>query len=710
MTLDEKLSLMHGAADPEELGGAGYWPGLPRLGIPPLRFADGPSGINVNRDATALPAPVALAATFDTDAAKQYGIVLGREAAALRQDVVLAPHVNIVRDPLFRRNHTTLGEDPFLAAEIAAAEIRGIQSQGVMAQVKHLAGYNGAQNVNIDDRTLHEIYLPAFDAAVKAGVASVMCGYNQINGEWACENSRLQNDILRGQFGFTGFVTSDWGALHGPEALLRGVDLEMPGRAITGRGGPYFTTEELRAMPIEAVDRALGRLLEQMIRFGMLDGKTLRPHEIDVVGDARIARRVAAEGAVLLKNEGHVLPLKPADLNSTLLIGPTARQIAAGYLGERAYGFESRLISPLRAMGPVAYSPGVDLTGEPIPGNSRQGTLTVPEEGDYTFLVQPSEGEGSISIDGRVAATTSGSRNKKWSSLLPTTDGRDNGRGAPVHLTAGTHRVELDASPPTRFAWITPAMRRKGIAAAVAAAARAKTAIVFAWSETGTMELSEAQDELIARVAAAAPRTVVVLNSGGPVLMPWIGKVASVLEMWYPGQEGGWATADILMGRVNPAGRLPVNFPRRLEDTPAHTPGHPERYVPTPPPGMTGINADAAIATYSEGIAVGYRWYDQMHIEPLFPFGHGLSYTSFDYSNLSVSRTGVTFTLKNTGRLRGSEVAQVYAGSPTRSLAAFTRVDLDPGASRVVTLNVSSGPVFVGASSRDIRLSAALPK
>ena len=780
MTPQEKLSLVHGTRDPEDLGEAGYWPGLPRLGIPPLRFADGPPGINVNRDSTAMPAPVGLAATFDAEAARLFGVVLGRDAASLRQNVVLGPHVNIVRDPLFRRNHTTLGEDPLLTAQLAAAEIRGIQSEGVMAQVKHLAGYNGSQNVTIDERTLHEIYLPAFEAAVLAGVASVMCAYNRFNGQWACENGELQNGILRGILGFNGFIASDWGAVHSPQAITRGLDLEMPGREIGGRrGGPYFTDPlkhavESGAIPMEAVDRALARLLEQMIRFGMLDRQASHPRGIDVEADARAVRGIAAGGAVLLKNDVHALPLRSEDLDSLVLIGPTAGQLATGFLGERGYGFERRLVSPLaalRAAGPranIPYSPAVDLTGTPIPAallshdgspglvrrregvdDSRtrvdlsldfdgptaldagsdfswKGTLSIPADGDYTFLAQPalaggSEGGGGISIDGRLAARTGGPGfggtgmiAKKWSSILPTTDNRDNGRGATLHLTAGLHRIELTANSTgegrlrIRFSWITPEFRRAGIERAVAAARRARTAIVFAWSESGSIDLPEAQDQLIAKVAAVAPRTIVVLNSGGPVLMPWKDRVASIVEMWYPGQEGGWATADVLLGRVNPAGRLPVTFPRRLEDT--------------PPPAA---------------LAVGYRWYDQEHLEPLFPFGHGLSYTTFEYSALRIvpapSGLNVTLTVRNSGTRRGSEVVQVYLGPPDaapvtfppRSLAGFQRVELDAGATRTVTVAINQRAlsfwdtsrhswamakgvrtVYVGASSRDIRLSS----
>ena len=754
MTLEEKLRLMHGVRDPEELGEAGYWPGLPRLGIPPLRLADGPSGVNVNADATALPAPVALAATFDPDAARQYGALAGREAKALRQDVLLAPHVNIVRDPLFRRNHTTFGEDPFLAAELAVAEIRGIESQGVMAQVKHFAAYNGSENVSIDERALHEIYLPAFEAAVRSGVASVMCAYNRVNGPWSCESAELLDGALRGQWGFGGFVTSDWGAVHSPFAILSGLDLEMPGREIFGRSGPYFT-EPLKnavedgSIPVAALDRALARVLGQMERFHLLDRAGARKSKpIDVAEDAATARRIAAEGAVLLQNVGNALPLTPEELKSVAIVGPTAGQIAAGFLGERAYGFESRLISPLDALtriagrAGIAYSAAVDLTGAPIPDSAlsldgigkqddaRTGTLTVPEDGDYTLMVQPlldgrSEGGGSIAIDGAVVARTggpgfggTGTRARKWSSLLPTTDGRDNGR-ATVRLSAGPHRIEVTVASTgegpldIRLAWTTPAMRRKGIEDGVAAARAARTAVVFAWAPTGdTLVLPESQDELIEKIAAVSRKTIVVLNTGGPVLMPWREKVQAILEMWYPGQEGGWATADLLTGRVSPGGKLPVTFPRLLADA----------------PGIGRANPDA-------------QWYDQRGIDPLFPFGHGLSYSKFEYSGLAITRAGsglqVSFTLRNTGLRAAAETPQVYAGPDAaagvpmapRSLVAFRRVRLAPGQSARVSLKVAARQlsywsseshewklaagnrtIYVGSSSRDCPLSGAVQR
>jgi beta-glucosidase len=746
MTRAEKILLLRGARDPEELGGAGFWPGLPRLGIPPLRFADGPPGINVNRDATAMPAPVGLAATFSIDAARSYGVVLGREARALQQDVVLAPHINIVRDPLFRRNHTTFSEDPFLTAELAAAEIGGIQSQGVMACAKHLAGYNGSDNVTIDPRTLHEIYLPAFEAAVHAEVASVMCAYNTINGAPACENPGLENEILRKRWGFQGFVVSDWGAIHTPLAVRKGSDLEMPGRELAFRpGGPYLTEEQLAAVPDEVIDRAVMRILSQMQRFGML-GTRPRPAPISVEADAEVIRRIASQGAVLLTNRGG-LPLSADDLASLAVIGPTGGQLAAGFMGERGYGFEARLVSPvagLRRLAPrakVEYLPGVDLTGVPLPLTqppvlaagaefSWKGTLTVREDGDYTLMVQPKVGHGAagggtISIDGGVVARTggpgfggTGMAPKKWSSVLPTVDGRDNGRGM-AHLTAGPHAIELsghstgDAPLDLRYAWITPEMRRAAIASAAALATRVHTAVVFAWNGSGpALSLPEDQDALIAAVAEANPRTMVVLNTGGPVTMPWKDKVTAILEMWYPGQEGGWATADILLGREGPGGKLPVTFPKNLDDVPYRSSG-----------------------VFSEGIDVGYRWYDRHEIEPLFPFGYGLSYTRFEYSDMAVTTDGdglrVTFNIRNAGSRRGSEVAQVYVGPASgagiemavRSLAGFKRVELDPGRSARVSIHVgarslsywavekggwalaaSGRTIYVGSSSRDIRL------
>jgi beta-glucosidase len=829
MTLEEKIMLVHGARDPRDLGQAGYWPGLPRLGIPPLRLADGPPGVNVTKPATGMPAPIGLGATFSREAARQYGVALGREAAALEQDVLLAPHVNIIRDPAFRRNHTTFSEDPFLNAQLGAAQINGIQSQGVMAQVKHLAAYNGTDDVFLDERTLHEIYLPAFEAAVEAGVASVMCAYSKVNGSWACENGEIQNEVLRGQWGFRGFVTSDWGAVHSPLAITKGLDMEMPGREIAFRGSPVFSDGLMpliksSSIPVADLDQALLRILQQMERFGLLDRKPPpRPASGAVRANARIAQNIAEQGAVLLKNEGNALPLSPDDLASLAVIGPTGEQLAVGFMGERGTGFESRFVAPLSALrrtaprADITYSVGNDLTGVPIPpsvlstnsipGLLRKqvspeagtgqidkvmdfdgrtalepdteftwtGVLDIPTEGDYTFMVQAggkgADGAGGITIDGhpvvRWGTLGSGFLEKRWSSLLPTRDGRDNAR-ATLRLNAGTHQIELRASSTggaplrIRFAWMTPELRRTNIEAAVALAKRVRTPVVFAWNSTGaSLELPEGQDELIDRIVSANPRTIVVLNTGGPVTMPWKEKVHAILQMWYPGQEGGWATANVLLGRANPGGKLPVTYPVAIGDSPTWADGHPERSGVPALPGGAGVfvtdlltralgglgtaagsrntGGNVFAATYTEGLAVGYRWYDQQKIQPLFPFGHGLSYTQFQYSDLRLERIGVeveaSFTVRNAGARQGSEVPQLYLGPADglavpmmpKSLVGFERIELKPGESKRVVLRLgarslsywstekhgwvvanNNRSIYVGSSSRDIRLEGRI--
>lgn len=793
MTLEEKLSLVRGARDPESLGQAGYWPGLPRLGIPPLRFADGPAGVAVLADATAMPAPLLLGATFDLELARRFGEVMGREAKALRQDVLLAPYVNLVRDPLFRRIYSTLGEDPALSGALGAAVIQGIQQQRVMAQVKHVAAYNGPDSVFVDERTLREVYLPVFASALRAGVASAMCAYNRVNGLPACHNPDLLQRWLRDEMRFDGFVTSDWGAVQGPGALAAGTDLEMPGREIAGRGGPYFaealrTAIERGEIPVSALDEAVARILRQVERFGRLGAKeSPTPPPIDLEAHAAVVREIAEQGAVLLKNDGGALPLTTEDLSSLAVVGPNARQLVTGYLTERAFGFPHRLIPPLEALrraapgARVTYAMGGDLTGVSLstptasaavvsaplldftgsnaipPGESFawSGTLKVEEAGEYTFMVQSevgrgAAGNGEIAIDGRVVVRSTGFRGfgaveRPWSSLLPTIDGLDNAR-ATVALEPGTHRIEVRAASAgkaplrIRFAWMTPALRRRHIEEAEKLAASARAAVMFAWHETGrSLSLPEDQDELIRRVAAANPRTIVVLNAGGPVAMPWRDQVRAILLMWYPGQEGGWATANLLLGRANPGGKLPLTFPVRLEDTPARAPGHPERWTPPAPPGQTGVDQNPPPVRFTEGLLIGYRWYDAQNITPLFPFGHGLSYTAFEYSDLRLrSRpqgVEVSFSLRNAGRVAGTEAAQIYLGPPMddlegrppRTLAAFARVPLLPGQRRRVTVlldeqalsywsaqerrwkhSARGREVFVGSSSRDLRLRGVI--
>ncbi len=801
MTLEEKLLLLHGAPDPSGKAGAGYVPGIERLGIPPLRLTDGPAGIRTARPATALPAPVMLAATFDPELAHRFGEVLGREGRAREQDVLLSPMVNIVRVPQAGRNFETLGEDPLLAGRIVAAEIRGIESQGLLATVKHYVAYNFERNrfrvdAVVGERALHEIYLPAFGAAVEAGVGSVMCAYNKVNGTHACESPELLTGLLRGRFGFEGWVMSDWYARHSLGALEAGLDQEMPGVGL-GPGQPVYFGDSLRVaveagrIPEEAVDRAVRRILTQLDRMSLLGEAAPRP-EIDVEAGAATSRDVALAGAVLLRNQGGSLPLTRDDLASLVVIGPTARTLLYGGGGSSQvppFRHDSPLAALERRAGPgarIRYVPGIDLDGVTIPSAALMppgepgtngllrtasdsttqvdpvvdytgsnalppdtewtwtGTLTAPTTGVYELKLQTSSGVGTLSIDGAPRLSTGGFFND--ASLIPTAEGLSNAT-ATLRLEAGeTHTIELTVeaggggflSAPAgqplqvRLAWLTQERRREHLEEAVEAARGARAVVVFAYDEgtegrdRATLALPEPQDALVAAVAATHPRTTVVLNTGSPVLMPWLSETGAVLQMWYPGQEGADATAMLLLGEANPGGKLPVTFPSGDELTPIAASD--ERY-----PGVDGV------AAYEEGVLVGYRWYDARDVEPLFPFGHGLSYTTFAYSALQIAPRGdgfdVTFRVRNTGDVGGSEVAQVYLGPPDdppvgmapRQLVGFERLTLSPGEEREVTVHIGERelsywsvaehdrsvapghrPVYVGSSSRDLRLRAEI--
>ncbi|HEY8979488.1 MAG TPA: glycoside hydrolase family 3 C-terminal domain-containing protein [Streptomyces sp.] len=791
LTLDEKISLVHGATDPQRLGQAGYLPGVPRLGIPELRLTDGPAGVNVAASATGLPPVSTLGATFNPSLARKYGEILGREGRALGMDVLLAPQVELSRTPLFGRNKDQAGEDPFLNSAIAVAQIEGVQAQGMLAQAKHYLANNqqlhefdratpaNSYDFRVDDRTLHEIYLPVWESVVRAGVSSVMAAYNHLNGEWNAEHRPTLTGILRGELGFEGFVTSDWGATHSI-SIEDGLDMQMPNGSFFG--DPLKAAVESGAVPLSALDTAVGRILGQYDRFGLLDGsRKAAPKAVDIEAGARVAREVATQGAVLLANDG-ALPLSQRALRSLALIGPTAAQVAVSAGGERAYGFEERMVSPLAALEKnartdIAYAVGVDLTGTPVPAAvltpdagvtdrvvdrtgdkalpvgstyTWTGTLTPPTTGEYGLRIQGWGGAVTLSVDGTQVASASSSRDsfvRKWTSIVPTTDGLDNGM-ATATLTAGrAYRIQVTATGwaesvhgrgpvQVRLAWVTPEQRAANVRAAARLARRVHTPVVFAFNGSGGntggsgdrtgLALPHRQDDLIKAVAAANPRTVVVLNVADPVTMPWREKVGAILLAGYVGQEGGWSTADLLLGRANPSGKLTMTYPKRDADHPVLDPAHPERYY--------GVDHTV---TYSEGIFTGYRHFDKHRVVPLFPFGHGLSYTEFGYSHLTVNHraTGLTvsFTVTNRGRRAGAEVAQVYAGAPestpvdmaVRTLAAFRRIKLRPGESQRVTLRVDARQlsywetagqrwvlpkgrrrVYVGSSSRDIRLTA----
>jgi beta-glucosidase len=829
MTLDEKLTLLSGAPEPPATNQyqAGFLPGIPRLGIPSLRLSDGPPGTITREPSVGMTQTNGVAATFSRADARRNGIVIGRDARALGIDVTLQPFINMLRDPTWNRAFNVFGEDPLLAGITGAEEIRGIQSQGVMAQAKHYIAYDepsgspfAANNVVVDERTLHEIYLAPFADAVDAGVASIMCSYNRLNGPYACDNNHTLTDLLRGELGFRGFVTSDWGATHATDFINAGLDMEMPGEGTFGNALPaYLTKPRLKAaiadgtVPLSRIDEAVGRILSQYDRFGLLSGAS--KHEITpepVAADERVVQRTAEHAAVLLKNDHHALPLRRRDLRALALIGPGAGQtMATNGAGEKAGGLvEFQQIGAFDVLRErfaddprvhLTYAVADDMTGTPVPASALShdgrpgllrtdpatgettedarldftraggnalpagsaftwsGSLTVPSSGSYRLYVQSLGAAATLTVDGTPVATTgsglpaifgvarAGTVKPTDIGPLPTTDGLANAR-ATVDLTAGAHTITIEEMPDVsgdpvqvRLNWVTPEQQRVDHDAAVAAARGARTAVVFAWSG-GSLDatLPEGQDQLIDDIAAANPNTVVVLNTNLPVAMPWLQSVKSVLEMWFPGDTGGVAAANVLLGDANPAGRLPFTWPATLDQGVANQPDRqPERT------GL-GVHADGTpctttggdcTTTYSEGIFIGYRWFDQQGLNPLYPFGHGRSYSSFAYSRLRVTpaRDGgldVRFRVRNTGRAAGDEVPQVYLGAPehppadvdfaVRALAAYGRVRVAPGSSRTVRLHIparqieywsSSGwtrvtgprPVYVGTSSRDIRLT-----
>ena len=850
MTLEEKMNLIRGDVEPAATnqGQAGYLPGVPRLKIPPLRMADGPPGVLTRVAGQAQTATMGVAATWSVKDAEENGVAIGREARSLGIDVVLQPFINIDRDITFARGYNTLGEDPFLSGRMGAAEIRGEQAQGVMSMAKHYVAYDSdSYNIFVDQQTLHEVYVAPFDAAVKAGVASIMCSYNKINGAFACGNPDTLKTILFGELGFKGFVTSDWGGVHNVNFLNNGLTMEMPGEVpddspFAGMMHTYFRTRaeksgpptkpnlaalagmlggtipeetkgggmDMAAFPRDSdtktmrdalkdgsiteasITEAARRVLYQIDRFGYLDGK--QKHDVtpqDLEGNGRIIEKTAEDAAVLLKNEDNVLPLKGSD--SIAMIGPTAGQVASiGTFGERSPGIPERQVSPLDALKKLAPDAKVifavddDMTGTPIPaaafthdgkpglartiasGSSSvdaaidftksngkalpantvatwKGDVTVPADGSYWFYLQALGTRGMFSIDGKEVGRTGAVKGTVHGDVqhasqdngLPTTDGLDNVRRA-VQLTKGAHTIEVTTSVDTsnapvqiRLNWMPPEARQRDHAAAIEAARHAKTAVVFVWTrDKPHFELPGEQDQLIEEIAAVNPNTVVVLNTSQPVAMPWIDKVKGVLEMWWPGDEGGMATAKTLLGQNDPAGRLPMTWAKTLGDYAATSPAHPERST-------KGVEGKT---TFSEGVLVGYRWFDDQKIQPLYPFGFGLSYTRFAYSDLKVTPAAdggasVSVRVKNTGAVAGDEVPQVYLDAPEnkpqgvqfapKTLVGFDRVTLQPGEEREVTLEIAprafgywavdkkawvrpegGRTLRVGSSSRELGLSA----
>jgi beta-glucosidase len=644
MTQAQKLAVLHGNGNASPY--IGNLSPIPALCIPGLGLQDGPGGVGDGLGGvTQMPSAATSAATFDTGLEQEYGAAAGAEFAGKGADVVLGPTLNIVRDPRWGRAFETFSEDPYLSGQMASANIRGIQSQGVMAQAKHAAVYNQetyrngpADNAIVDTRTLQEIYLPAFqDAVTKGATASIMCGYSTINGTFACQNPYILNTALYQQAGFGGFVTCDWGAMHSTvESANAGTTMEMP-------GGYFYADFLAQAVANGQVSQAtldtmVRRVLTQMFAFGLFDKTKTGSTTATVTTAAHqdVARRGAEEGTVLLKNNG-ILPLSTSSLTSIAVLG-------------------------------VDGGAGVQSVGG--------GSATATSSG----TVWPLTG-----IQNRVAGT-----------------------GVTVNYNDGTN-----------------------ITNAVALARTSSVAIVFASNNYGnegtdqtTIDLPGNQNDLITQVAAANPKTIVVLHTNSATTMPWLANAAGVFEGFYGGQQVGTAIARLLFGDANPSGKLPVSFPKSLADVPANTtaqwPGN-------------GTNVQ-----YSEGLKVGYRWYDTQNIAPLFPFGFGLSYTTYAFSNLVVGalsggQADVAATVTNTGTRAGTEVAQLYVGAPAangeppRQLKNFQRVTLNPGQAQTIHFTVTSRDlaywdtassawktpagayqIMVGDSSRNLPLTGTL--
>ncbi|WP_336338299.1 beta-glucosidase family protein [Haloarcula brevis] len=641
LTLSEKLGLIHGTVDPDQTS-TGYTPGVERLDIPPLRLVDGPLGVRAfGESATAFPASISLAASWDPALAREFGAELGQETAAHGQHVVLAPGVNIIRVPTGGRNFEYYSEDPYLTARIGVTTIKGIQSAGVGATIKHFVANNQEEtryevSAEVEERALREIYLPAFRAAVEeADVASVMTAYNRVNGTFMGEHARLLSDVLKDEWGFEGFVMSDWwGTRSTVAAANAGLDMEMPGITReqylpeselddTGPvndlemphlpdvpalfGGPLQDAVENGEVAESTIDEKVERILTTMERFdwpGDPDGKS------DTDAHRELARRIAVSGTVLLKNDD-ALPV--ADDDSLAVLGPNAdgAKLGGGGSSEVTASVESSPVEGLRQRGTaVTFERGVEPIAEAV------------VFGDTQESSEPSD-------------------------------------------------ADLDD--------------------AVAAAESADTAVVVVQDDATEfldredMTLPGRQDELVSAVAEVAERTVVVLRTSGPVDLPWLGSVDAVVQTWYPGQADGEALAAVLFGDAETGGRLPVTF------------GEPAAYPATDESAYPGRDD---VARYDEGIFVGYRHFGKERLEPTFPFGHGLSYASIEYGQPTLTGTDgggtVEVSVRNTSDRPGTAVVQVYVEkaaapveTPPRELAGFARLSLAPGEATTASVSLT---------------------
>jgi beta-glucosidase len=687
MTLDEKVALLHGVGMPTDEPvtpenapsnrGVGYAVGVPRLGIPGIDMSDAAYGVRssgVNgRYSTALPANVAAAASWDPDAAFEFGALIGRELRAQGFNMSLGGGTNLTRDPRNGRTFEYLGEDPVLAGTLVAKLIEGTQSAHVIGDIKHYAlndqesGRNSV-NITISKRAARESDLLAFEIGVTKGhPAAVMCSYNRVNGDFACENQWLLNDVLKKAWKFPGFVLSDWGGTHSAEkASAAGLDNEEPGDFFFS--AKFKSGVQAGTIPTAELDEHVHRILRSMFAAGVIDYPRQRS-VIDPFAGFETSRRIEEGGIVLLKNERAVLPLNAARLRSIAVIGSHAD------------------------VGMI--SGGGSAQVDPIGGNA----------------IDP-PGKGATHWQEEI-----------WFPTSPL-------KAIQARAPKATVKYDPGTDP----------------AAAAAAAKGADVAVVFAymWASEGmdlkSLTLPHDQDAVIAAVAAANPHTIVVLETGNPVTMPWVSAPAAILEAWFAGSDGANAVGNVLFGSVNPSGKLPNTFPKSDADLP-----HPT--LTMPPPESDHFNGPASPeqwakglppfqVTYDEGAKVGYKWYDAEKKPVLFPFGFGLSYTTYRYSGLQVTpgdTVKATFTVTNTGVREGSEIAEVYAmlpdaaGEPFKRLVGFTKIKLDAKAKQTVTVDIDpkylsifeeakdgwtlvSGDytILVGGSSQDLPLKAVV--
>jgi beta-glucosidase len=640
MTLDDKIQMVHGVPGGQgSLGGAGFVPGIPRLGIPDLQMTDGRSGVANSglhgRYATALPSALANAASWDVKSAYEYGALLGREVRELGFNVSLGGTANLIREPRNGRNFECLGEDPLLIGKMLGQELKGTQDQKVIGNINRYVANDQETgrlvgNVVIDKRALQETDLLAFKIAIQdSNVGTVMCAYNRLNGDYTCQTPYVIDDVLKKSWGFNGWVMSDWGATHSTvESALAGFDQEMP-------DGRYFgealeEAVEANQVPMERLDDMVHRILRTEIALGVFDAP-VTPEPVNPFADAEVAQQIEERGIVLLKNANNQLPLPASKIKTIAVIGGHAD---VGVLS----GGGSDQVSPA---GGNAVHFGPPLRGEaPRPA------------------YQPSSPLNAI---------------------------RAQAPAAKVEYDPGT-----DPS------------------AAAQLAAKSDVVVVFATqaaregADVRSLSLPDNQDDLISKVAAANRHVIVVVESGGPVLMPWVDNVNAVLEAWFPGIRGGEAIANVLFGGTNPSGRLPVTFPKSEADIP-HAQIFGMDLLANPgfgsnEPGGRGRNPFPPFdIDYTEELKVGYKWYETQNKKPLFPFGFGLTYTAFSYSKLKTSpgaQPQISFDVTNKGKRSGEEVAQVYvelpqdAGEPFKRLVAWEKIQLAPGKTRPVTISL----------------------